>query len=84
MKSIRELLLSTGVEGLKGVLEMFKVLLEEARSVPPAVFFKKKLFWKFWGKFLENHLQQSAYWKLITMLNMSSAADIFWEFPENT
>ena len=39
MKSIRELLLSTGVEGLKGVLEMFKVLLEEARSFPPAVFF---------------------------------------------
>ena len=51
MKSIRELLLSTGVEGLKGVLEMFKVLLEEARSVPPGVFFKKSCSENFWGNF---------------------------------
>ena len=51
MKSIRELLLSTGVEGLKGVLEMFKVLLEEARSVPPAVFFKKSYSENFGGNF---------------------------------
>ena len=33
----------------------------------------KKLFWKFLGK----SFRQSAYWKLITMLNMSSATDIF-------
>ena len=31
----------------------------------------------FIGKFLENHLQQSKYWKLITMLNVKSVADIF-------
>ena len=39
----------------------------------------KKLCWNFW----ENCLQQSAYWKLITMLKMSSAA-VFLGISENT
>ena len=46
---------------------------------PGAVFFKKVVL-KIFRKFLENHWQQSVYWKLITTLNMNSAADVFLAF----
>ena len=39
--------------------------------------FFEKVVPKIFGKFLENHLQESTYWKLITKLNMSSVADIY-------
>ena len=51
----------------------------------PTVFFQKAVL-KISGKFLENHWQQSAYGKLITMLNMSSVSDVFlgisWKYSE--
>ena len=37
----------------------------------------KKLFWKIFRKFLENHLHHSAYWKLKAILNMSSVTNFF-------
>ena len=46
------------------------------RNVLLAMLFKKAVP-KISGEFLENHLQHSPYWKLITMLNMSSTADVF-------
>ena len=36
-------------------------------------------FWDLPGK----SFRQSAYWKLITMLNMSSVTDVFYQFSEN-
>ena len=41
--------------------------------VTPAVFFEQAVL-NFLGKFDENHLQQSAYRKLVTLLNISSVA----------
>ena len=37
----------------------------------------KKLYWKIFRKFLENHLHHSAYWKLKAILNMSSVTNFF-------
>ena len=37
---------------------------------------------KVFRRFLENHLWQSAYLKLITMFNMGSVADVFLEFSQ--
>ena len=71
----------TGIKGLKGVLEIFKEWTDKIRSVPLVEFFEKAVLKNF-EKFLENHLQQSAYWKLITMLNMSSVADVFWRISK--
>ena len=70
------LLLPSGNKGLKGVLKVFKEQSHEIRSVTPAVFYEKAVL-KIFVKFLEHHLQQNAYWKLITMLNMSSVTNVF-------
>ena len=69
------ILLPSGVKGLKGVLEIFKEWADEIRSVPLVEFSERALL-KIFGKFPENHLQQGAHWKLITVLNMSSVADV--------
>ena len=80
--SIYDLLLPTGVKGLKGVQEVFKEQSNEIRSILPAEFFEKAVL-KIFGKLVENHLPQSSYSKLITILNMSSVADVFLGIPEN-
>ena len=70
-----DLLLPPGVKGLEGVLEIFKEQSDEI-SILPALFSEKAVL-KIFRKLIENHLRQSGYWKLITMLNMSSVADAF-------
>ena len=56
---------------LKGVLKFLEEKTHEIRYVLPAVFFEKAVL-KIFGKLLQNHQRQNAYWKLTTMLNMSS------------
>ena len=71
-----DILLPSGVKGLKGILEIFKEWADEIRSILLVEFFEKAAL-KIFRKFVENHLQKSAYSKLITMLNMSSVDDVF-------
>ena len=78
--SIYDLLLPTGVKGLKGVQEVFKEQSNEIRSILPAEFFEKAVL-KIFGKLVENHLPQSAYSNLVTILNMSSVKDVFLGIP---
>ena len=70
------------LKGLKCVLETFKEQSPEIRSVSPAVFLEKAAL-KIFRKSQGSRPWQSTYWKLITMLNLSSIADIFlrmfWE-----
>ena len=66
----------TDIKRLKGVPEILKEKSDEIRSVLPAVSFKKAVL-KIFGKFLENHSRQSAYRKLIAMLNLTFVADVF-------
>ena len=58
--SMYNLLLPPGVKGLEGVLEFLKEQSDKIRSILLAVFFEGA-FLKIFRKFLETHLQQSAY-----------------------
>ena len=49
-----DLLLPSGITGLKGVQEIFKEQSDEIRNIPPAVFFEKTVP-KVFRKFLEKH-----------------------------
>ena len=55
-----DLLLPSGITGLKGVQEIFKEQSDEIRNIPPAVFFEKTVP-KVFRKFLEKHPWQSPY-----------------------
>ena len=48
-----DLLLQSGVKGLKGVLQIFKEYSDEIKSVPPALFFEKTAL-KMFREFLEH------------------------------
>ena len=69
-------LLPPGVTELKDVLEVFKeYIIRQNQKRPTSC---EKALWKSSSEtFWKNHLRQSTYWKLITMLNMSSVTDVF-------